>query len=123
MRFALFALVSLGISGHVLAQNEFLTDEAVKTETVFWPHSVSIEVAKGIGIAKARRDIQAGVFRTYVYDNGSLATALLMFDPKTGYRVKPVVDESAFGGKPSDSFMAWLQAYNQVMLEWHDRHE
>jgi hypothetical protein len=121
VRFTLFALVSLGISDHMLAQNEFPTDEMVATETVFWPDSVSIGVAKGIGTAKARRDIQAGVFRSYVYDHGGLATALLMFDPETGYRVNRVVETNA-DGKPSDAFVAWLEAYNQVMREWHDSH-
>jgi hypothetical protein len=122
MRFALFALVSLGLSGHMLAQNEFPTDEVVETNTVYWlPDSLSIKVAKRFGIADAQRDIKAGIFRRYVYDDGRLATALLMFDPKTGYRVNRVIE--SYGRKPSDSFMAWLQAYNQVMRKWHDSHD
>lgn len=121
VRFALFAVLSLAVSGYVLAQDEVTTDQVVETKTVYWLDCVSVKVAKAVGVADAQRDIQAGVFRSYVYDHGELATALLTFDSKTGYRVNRVI-ESYADGKPSDSFMAWLQAYNQVMREWHDSH-
>ena len=118
MKLGLLVLVWLCLSSPLSAQFERGHLNQV-VEAVVYPSNRTLEEARAAGIADAQRDMQAGVFRVYVYDYGDLATSLLYFDPDTGYRVCRITEHDAYG-RPGESFKAWLIAYNATVRAWHD---
>ena len=72
-----------------------------------------LAAARVRGAENAARDIHAGTLRILSLDK-SLPSSKQLIDEVTGYRVELVGDLN-----PSVAFVAEVEAYNQVMRDWH----
>ena len=72
-----------------------------------------LAAARVRGAENAARDIHAGTLRILSLDK-SLPSSKQLIDEVTGYRVELVGDPN-----PSVAFVAEVEAYNQVMRDWH----
>ncbi|SRR6266446_2449863 len=79
----------------------------------------AITNAKGRGIAAAEKDIQAGVLRVRDYGE-PLPLEMKRIDPTTGYQIERIHNCDPH---PTKAFLAELEAYNEIMHSWHDKHK
>ena len=79
----------------------------------------AVAAAKRMGMANAQRDVQAGRLRiVYPMEGSFILGPYGLFDPDTGYMRYPV--DACLAGT---AFDAEVEAYNQVMHDWHTKHK
>jgi hypothetical protein len=110
-------ILALGVSVFVALSAAHGTDDApISTPlTALDNGPAAIAAARERGVANARRDIDAGRLRiVFLSETGEIHGPLGHHDPETGY-----IRYRIAGCEATEAFLAEVDAYNNVMREFH----